>query len=163
MKTYKAIPRRGISDRDAEAVGTFIEQKFGAAGASPEELVEASRGKRTPTHKFFEWDDSKAAQSHRVWQARHLMGSIEVVVVNQDGGERAARAFHSVNLVSDSGEKERRYVPQEVVWSSPNLSDQVLAAAARELDRWADRYEQYQEMHNFARRVRSLADEVKAA
>ncbi len=160
MKTYRAIKRSHLTDKDAQRIGTFIDRKFGAAGTSPEELLDASRARRAATHRYFEWDDQAAAHEHRLTQARYLLRSIEVVVERPTGEKTTTRAYHPIHLTNDDGTTARRYVPQEVVWSSPVMTDQVLAAARRELEGWAGRYEQYEEMGAHVASARELAARI---
>lgn len=45
----------------------------------PVSVVEAARSKKSPLHGAFCWDDTEAANLHRIWQARQLIRSISVV------------------------------------------------------------------------------------
>lgn len=40
---------------------------------TPEQVVEDARDPKSPLHPCFEWDDSKAAHQHRLYQARKLV------------------------------------------------------------------------------------------
>lgn len=161
MKTYKAIKRSTLTDKDAQRIGEFIEQRFGDDGATAYDLVEASRNKRAATHRYFEWDNEAAGHEYRLIQARHLLRSVEVVV-EQGGTERTTRAFHNVTLEVQDGAKVHRYVPQEVVWKSPELTQQVITSARRELDGWVNRYEQYTEISAQINGVRQIAQSLAA-
>ncbi|HUD75319.1 MAG TPA: hypothetical protein VMQ76_09630, partial [Terracidiphilus sp.] len=39
----------------------------------PEKVVEAARPVSSPLHSWFEWNDNKAAENYRIWQARQLI------------------------------------------------------------------------------------------
>ena len=46
----------------------------------PSELVEAARLKNSPAHDGFEWDDKKAGNEYRLYQARNWCRKIEIRV-----------------------------------------------------------------------------------
>jgi hypothetical protein len=46
----------------------------------PARVVEAARNPDSPLHDRFEWDDSAAAQAHRLHQARTLIRSVKMIV-----------------------------------------------------------------------------------
>ena len=47
----------------------------------PQSVVAAARNKKSPLHKQFEWDDTKAAEKYRLEQARELIRLVRVEVV----------------------------------------------------------------------------------
>jgi hypothetical protein len=100
---------------------------------TPTDVVAAASSPESPLHKYFEWDDSKAAHKFRLSQARQLVLSIQI---ESDGGQ--TRAFHSV--VVDS---QRLYVPTEKVMQSDDLVNQVLRAALNELLFWKAKHQKY--------------------
>lgn len=50
----------------------------------PEKVVAAARPKASPLHSRFCWDDTKAAEQYRIWQARMLI-RVTVNVVPETG------------------------------------------------------------------------------
>jgi len=54
----------------------------------PAKVVDYARNPDTALHTRFEWDDSKAAEDYRLWQARKII-SLELVVIRQNIGEVA--------------------------------------------------------------------------
>jgi hypothetical protein len=60
-------------------------------------VLEAAQDETSPLHKHFTWDDSKAAQEYRRWQARSLIAKCRVVVESRP--DTHVRAF--VSLPSD--------------------------------------------------------------
>ncbi len=59
-----------------------IKIKYGEL--TPEAVVEASKKKKSPMHKLFEWDNEKAGHQHRLQQARQIINNIEIVVVKDN-------------------------------------------------------------------------------
>ena len=75
-------------------------------------LVDAARPKNSPAHVGFEWDDSIAAEEHRLSQARRWLRLITVTVK-----ERKTRMVH-VPIQANAGEPAQRegaYKPLSVV------------------------------------------------
>lgn len=139
MNAYRAKRSSRLSDRDAQVIGEFIEDRFEDGPVTPIALVKAATAKRSVIHGYFQWDDVKAGQEYRLWQARHYLGSIEVVrLVGKR--EEQTRAFHVVT------NGDRAYVPEQVVWRTPAYREQVVERARRELESWQRRYDQYEEL-----------------
>lgn len=147
---YKAASGAGFSNRQAQKFGTFLEAKVGLGErpVTPAEIVDAARPKRSPIHNAFTWDDQVAAERWRLDEARHLVQHLVVSVPWEDGTETRVRAFHSVTVAGEDedGPLSRGYVSGEVVWSSPELTDQVVTRAFRELRGWTDRYRTYADL-----------------
>lgn len=59
----------------------------------PEDVVEAARNPNSTMHSFFEWDDTEAARSFRLVQARWLIRSVEIVVERYDAKTTIAPAY----------------------------------------------------------------------
>lgn len=51
---------------------------------TPEAVVEDARDEHSPLHDFFEWDDSEASHQYRLWQARTVIKSVNLVTVTSD-------------------------------------------------------------------------------
>lgn len=45
----------------------------------PSDVVNAARDPEHVLHGIFEWDDSKAAREHRLWQAREIIAAVQYV------------------------------------------------------------------------------------
>ena len=45
---------------------------------TPDLVVQAAQYEQSPIHSIFEGDDGKAAQQHRLWQARRLIRSVQI-------------------------------------------------------------------------------------
>lgn len=109
--------KKGLSP---QRVGDELYRLQKEGRGEPSDVVEAARSPKSPMHAQFEWDDSKAAEAHRLEQARYLIRSIEVVYSEVGGGEVAAKAFHVVQ-----GEKSRSYAPVFVERQQSQISEVV--------------------------------------
>lgn len=98
-----------------------------------EEVVAwASKHPKSKLHKQFEWDDGKAAQEYRLWQARRV---IAIGLVYPDG----TRKFYSLSVDRSNVGGGFRDVGD--ILKSKDLHDVLLADALREFDRIRQRYE----------------------
>lgn len=139
----------------AQVVGLELERIETENGGriTPAAIVDEARSADSILHSFFEWDDSKAAEQHRLWQARFLLGA--VVVKQIDASEvKPVRAF--VNI---SGEDGREYMGILAVMSDDEKRAKLLRQANDELQQWRERYRGLQE---FAR-IFDAIDQMTAA
>lgn len=133
----------GIDAKEVVSVlKTFVE-------INPDVVVKHAKQPSSPLHKYFEWDDSKAAHSFRLQQARALIASIRI---EEDDGNRYP-AFLSVTLENHN----KAYVGIEKISESEDLINQVLFSALRELRYWSAKH---QKLKNF---LPAVFDEIKKA
>lgn len=71
---------KGIDINDAVKELQRIESLYGSL--TPENVLNASRSKKAVFHKLFEWDDTVAAEHHRLQQARTILNNIEVKIIS---------------------------------------------------------------------------------
>jgi hypothetical protein len=117
---------------------------------TPRGVVDDAANPRSPLHPCFEWDDERAADSHRLWQARKLMGSIVVAEYADAPLVNETRAFVHVTL------EDPQYVPIEVAMTNVDMREEILDRARKEIRVWRQRYAAYEE---FASLVNAI-DEV---
>lgn len=144
LKKYKW--RNGARTKgDAQACGERIEQISGRGPATPRVVLDDAREPSSPLHSAFEWDNSVAAEAHRLHQARMLLGDLVInVIVVSDGHQVPVpvRAFH-VATTTMGGDG---YYSLERVQSSEEIHEQVVAHALEEAEEWAQRYALYMEL-----------------
>ncbi len=95
---YKAKLGATFGNKDAQVIGDAL-NKLNVI--TPENIVNEASNRKSPIHKYFEWNNSKAAEEYRLQQAR-LMTNHIVVVMEIDNEPIEVRAFHSVK---DNGNK----------------------------------------------------------
>lgn len=111
----------------------IIRQKHGGF-LRPTDIIKFARSKSTALHRFFEWDDGKAAEKFRLDQAREL---IQVVVhLNEETGEKV-RAYVSVSTNRGKG---GGYQAMADVVDDERLMRQLLADAKGELANFQRKY-----------------------
>ena len=146
-KIYKATKGAQFTQAEAqeygEELGKIEEENNGTI--KREDVVERARNRRNPLHSYFEWDNEKAGERHRMQQAQHLISHI-TVIVKQDHKQKEYRAFFSVNSTPNEKLKNKVYVTIERVLSEPELRTQILETAIEEVVYWNDKYKQYKEL-----------------
>lgn len=155
---YKAKPNTAFKDKDAAVIGRWLDEQFPDGDYTPEEIVELARSKSSPVHRYFEWDDSRAAFLYRLQQARRM---IQCVVEIIDG----VTAPRSVSVrVDDEGDSRLVYRDTRRACAEPEVWAQVLDDALSSLAAWRRRYEvfkQIKELRPVISAVKKL--ELKAA
>lgn len=133
MRNKKVGPKQ----RAVEALRKIAAAHGGSLRAP--DVVEAARPASHPLHGRFEWDDTKAAHQHRLWQARHLIRMVFEVV---EGTETEAPVFYS--LTTDRAAET--YRPLATILTDDDLYVQLLADAVAELKAMQARYRMLKEL-----------------
>ncbi len=155
MKTESRIDAKGVQEY-GERLEILAEQDNDQI--EPVVVVDDARNKLSPLHDLFEWDDSVAAHQHRLAHARLLIRSIEVVI-KRDGKKFQTRAFHNV-IIKRNDHTERAYAAVERVMSEPELRQQVIEKALKELESWQRRYSEYKELGIVFTVIKAVRDEA---
>lgn len=124
-------------------------------GITAEALVQEAARRGSPLAPLFEWDDERAANEHRLQEAREIMRSILVV-------EKGKEPRPWLITIRDERPKEGSHAPRfkyvrlvEDVLPKPDLTQQVLHRAAAELASWRRKYGMLRELA----RVHEVIDE----
>ena len=129
---------------------------------SPHAVVEAARSPSSPLHAHFQWNNDKAAEEYRLWQARQLVA----VVIFQRAPNDTQRTFTSVVIEKKTPEGEsqlvRAYVDTERALDDPDLRQQILEQAINEVERWASKYRRFTELKDIVRAVDKFSKHHKA-
>lgn len=137
-RVYKARPGFIVGIEDAQNIGEYLTFKFPQGEITPQELVSLAKDHNSPIHKYFEWDDKKAAKDYRLYQARRLIKSI---IIEIDGSD--VPAYHNIRLLDSD---EPSYMDTLNCMHSPDIWAQVLNRALMEAKNWAERYKTYKEL-----------------
>lgn len=142
FKSYKPASGARYGSEQAAVLGAVLE---GLQEITPAALVDSARDESSPVHSMFTWDDGLAAELYRQSEAGHHIRHLRIVIEKDSGDTQETRAFFSVKAAESDGEEngQRTYVHVSTVASSPDLSEQVIAQAKRELGSWRDRYSEY--------------------
>lgn len=128
--------------QDPKAVGAHLEmlKKRAKGELTPQDVLDDAKGHNSPLHSFFEWDDTAAAQQHRLNQARGLIRS--VVAIYTSATEPAKRMAAYVHIAE--GETSH-YRSTDHAMAQKATRDQVLQRAWREFVSWRNRYKDLEE------------------
>jgi len=149
MKKQKYIATKGAPFKKslAQAYGRELEKisNLNNGQMDAEDVVEAAGNPSNPLHDYFEWDNTDAANSHRLYQARNLINHI-TVIVSYNGSQKETKAFFSVNSTPEGEQMNKTYVTIGRVLSEPQLREQVIKGALSEAEYWKTKYNQYVEL-----------------
>ncbi len=104
-----------------------------------EDVVQTARHPDHPLHKYFEWDDSEAAEQWRLAQARGLIR--KVLVVGPNGDEDGQPIPKYVSLQSDRKKKGGGYRQTNQVVNNKQLLAELEETAKKDIEGVLARYE----------------------
>jgi len=123
---------------------------------SPRKVLDYARDPQTSLHRKFEWDDTRAAEDYRLWQARKII-RLELVVLGKDekgqtiivsrieseedgSGGHEVRAY--VSLTSDrAGDDSGGYRSLVDVLSDESYREQMLESAKKDMTIFKRKYQ----------------------
>lgn len=147
---------------DPETVYKELERiRAKAKGAiTPEAVLSAAKAKSAPLHKEFEWDDAKAGHQHRLYQARCIIGSIEVVRV--EAPHIQSRAYEvDVVKAENPGEKARQvYRTTEDILQDQVSREALITRFIAEVQALRKRYAALSELALIWRAVDTVLDKI---
>lgn len=153
------VKPKGAPAADVAAAEIERLTRMNGGGISPEAVVEAARDPKSVLHEAFEWDDSAAAEEHRKWQARTMIGSIKIVEERGSGSEVRHLTIRAFAHVSEREGEAANYKPMMEALSDEHQRRQVFGQALSTLTQWKRRYGQLKEFV----RVSEAIDVVLAA
>ena len=108
-------------------------------GLKPESIVKKAKSKRSALHNNFTWDDTEAANSHRIAQARYIIRSIEVVY--EEAPKVQARMYEITTAPAKDGEEPHNiYQSTKELLEDPIARDELLSRAIREALSYRKKY-----------------------
>lgn len=113
---------------------------------TPRNVVLEAADLRSPLHPFFEWNNSKAADKFRLWQARHLILNV-YMIDESDENSQPIRAFVNLQVEDDDPGfiSDRGYVAITGVAGKQSYETQLLDYAQDQLLRWKQRFGNYRQ------------------
>lgn len=150
-------------DKDANIIGPRLQQlinkkKKKGGKLVPQDVVDDAENEASPLHKYFQWDDDKAANSYRKVQARNLIRCITIVKEELDN--TPIPAF--VHVSDGSGKNsDEGYLEIDVVISEGRYRRQKVNQAIDELFSWKEKYEMYSELEGLFKAISKMRDKIK--
>jgi hypothetical protein len=143
---------------DAKVVGTTLEelrQQF-KGEITPEDVVEAARSLNNPLHPYFQWDDSKAAQEHRLAQARSLIRSVVAIYRDPKISKEPVRMV-AFTHIRDGEASHYRDTSEAMRVKTTRAA--ILKRAWDELKQWRRRYQTLREFADLFDAIDDLEDD----
>ncbi len=113
-----------------------IEQAGGGI-LQPAAIVEAARPISSPLHSRFEWDNVKASDEYRIWQARSLI-RLCITVISNSPNPDGDRMW--VSLKTDRVKEGGGYRPLVQVLSNIKMRDELLQDALDEFSYFQQKF-----------------------
>lgn len=157
--TFRVTPGSRLRKADATMLGQTFEQLKQTGPLTAERVLQEASKPGSALHRFFEWDDQKAAHQYRLTQARQLLRSIEVVIEDAKGKQVPMKAYYSVK----DADGQREYQPMEFVFDTPDLAEQVVEQARAQLEAWQTRYAKYQWAKGAIPKIAAALKAIRAA
>ncbi len=135
-------------------------------GFSAAVLLQEAKKRNSPLRKHYNWDDASAAENHRLWQAREMMGCIMVTVQYTTPTGKVSAQQTTRALISDTKRGQRtpgNYIGVQVVMTDGVLQANYLERALAELNAVRMRYSELVELAGVYREIDKLAKKVAAA
>jgi len=153
MTTYRFVEGWSLPIDPQVAGETLATLAKGKGHLQPQMVVDASRPKRAPLHNYFEWDNKKAGELHRLDQASKLIRSVRVVA--QEASETVLRRPF-IHIPAQIKGTPSSYYPTATVMSSVDLRGRAIADALSYLHQAKSRLKEYRELekeHSVIERV----------
>ena len=157
--TFQVTPGARIRKADAAVIGNALERLKTSGPLTAERVLDDASNVRSPLHKYFEWDNQKAAHKWRLEEARRLIRSVEVVISDAKGKQIPMRAYYSVK----DSEGQRSYEAMQFVFETPDMADQVIEQALAQLESWKIKFAKYTWAKSALPGVRAALKAVKKA
>lgn len=115
----------------------------------PEEIVDKARDESTELHKCFEWDDTKAAEKYRVYQARQIVCHLIVKEVDDEPQKREVRFFYKTD-------SQEGYKPTSYIMRNEDEYQKLLDRALSELKAFQKKYSTLKELDGLFDAINAL-------
>ena len=146
----------------AQVAGEYLSELEKREGKlTPELVLNESRDENAVLHPCFEWDDEKAAESYRLWQAGKILRDITVTIVREEHEPKIIRAY--VNVTDQQKHEKGAYVSLNVAMNNGDYKAQVLKNALYELQTFKNKYADYVELEKVFIAIDELAEKIGEA
>jgi hypothetical protein len=136
-KVYKRYKQKMKNKRIVQELKRIAEKHGNLL--KPEIVVQYARQKTSPLHKYFEWNNSEAAEKYRIWQARQLLA---VTVEYISSSKEPVQVFVSLRPDRKTG----GYRVLSEVLTDAEMRQQMLADAKGDMDVFIQKYNRLKEL-----------------
>lgn len=125
-------------------------------------VVEDARKTSSPLHKQFEWDDSIAAEMHRLEQGRYIIRSIEVVYEDAPHVKPQKLYVTTTQLAKGDSPERKVYRTIEETLEDPDARSELLMCAMRDAISFRRKYHALSELASVFGAIDYFAESMKA-
>jgi len=118
---------------------------------SPDKVVSEARSIKSPLHKYFNWNDTEAANQYRLEQARRLLRFVVDIIPSNN---KPVRIFYS--LTKDRKGEETGYRTTVDILSDKSLYKELLKDAKTEMECFIEKYEHIKELKKVFAEMKKL-------
>jgi hypothetical protein len=111
----------------------------------PQKVVDFARDPSTALHSRFTWDDTKAAEQHRLWQARQVI-RLHVTVIHNSVSAKKIKVRTYESCPSDRGANGAGYRPIKSIINDSDKYQELLSHVLAQFSYMRDRYRQLSEL-----------------
>ena len=105
----------------------------------PQQVVDKARDESTELHKCFDWDDTSAAEKYRIYQARHVIGGLKMIVTEK-GDDNAEEPVQFRVLMKNDNSRDSGYKLTTVMMRNEDEYQKLLEQAKAELRAFKQKY-----------------------
>jgi hypothetical protein len=96
VKEYYAKSSAKFTNADAKVIGPVLGELSERGPVTARDVVDLAHSSNSPLHKYFEWDDARAADMHRLGVAREMVKTIRVKIIGNNNVQRVPAASITV-------------------------------------------------------------------
>ena len=131
-----------ITGKASEFIYKNLYPKYGNE-LTAEVLVREAEPVASPLHKYFEWNDTKAAHQYRLVQARKILQTIKFTVISTPVGggtpeKSTVRVMHVITSERAPSGKSYQALPDII--KSKDKTEELLENCLKDLRAWRNKY-----------------------
>jgi hypothetical protein len=117
----------------------FVRIKKEKGSLTSRNLLDESTPEDAPVHPYFEWDNNKAADKHRLQQSRDLINGVLVIEVKEDNKTESKSEWVGIN-VEDMPKNEKQYFSRDELSIESDLKDKYLSELRTKIENIIAKY-----------------------
>lgn len=146
---------------DAKVAYAELEKIREANGeVTPDKVVASAKPAKSPIHKAFTWNNTKAANSYRKEEARNMIRSIEIVRVELP--LTPTRAYEVKSAPVKDCPQRKVYTTTEEILADPVARDELLMGAIRDALSYRKRYAMLSELAGVFHAIDDFAETAQS-
>lgn len=128
---------------------------------TPEKVVASAKPAKSPIHKAFTWNNTKAANLYRKREARDMIAAVEIVRVELP--DTPTRAYEIKSAPTEDKPQKKVYTTTEEILEDPVARDELLLSAVRDALSYRKRYSMLSELAGIFHAIDDFAENAESA